>query len=56
MEKKIDREEFDKMYYDISNGFSREEMVDWYGEEGLKWYLEYGEKNNLFEGDLEGWD
>ena len=54
MENKIDKEEFDKMSYDVSNGFSRKELEDWYGEENVKWYLEYGKKRDLFEGELEG--
>ena len=54
MENKIDKEEFDKMSYDVSNGFSRKELKDYYGEENVKLYLEYGEENDLFEGELEG--
>tara|TARA_R100001198_G_scaffold64662_1_gene38128 strand:- start:177 stop:353 length:177 start_codon:yes stop_codon:yes gene_type:complete len=50
----IDKEEFNKMYYDVMNGFSKKELVDWYGKESVKWYLEYGMKNDLFEGELEG--
>ena len=50
----IDKEEFNKMYYDVMNGFSKKELVNWYGEEKVKLYLEYGDKNDLFEGELEG--
>ena len=50
----IDKEEFNKMYYDVMNGFSKKELVNWYGEENVKLYLEFGYKNDLFEGDLEG--
>ena len=44
---------FDKMYRDVSNGFSRKELEDYYGEENVKLYLEYGEENDMFEGELE---
>ena len=47
-------EEFDRMYYDVMNGVSKKELVNWYGEENVKLYLDYGYKNDLFEGDLEG--
>ena len=46
--------EFNKMYYDVMNGVSKKELVNWYGEENVKLYLDYGYKNDLFEGDLEG--
>ena len=46
-------EEFDRMYYDVMNGVSKKELVNWYGEENVKLYLDYGYKNDLFEGDLE---
>ncbi len=52
--KEIKKELFDKMRYDVSNGFSKKELKDWYGEENVKLYLEYGMKNDLFEGELEG--
>ena len=46
--------EFNRMYYDVMNGVSKKELVNWYGEEKVKLYLEYGDKNDLFEGELEG--
>ena len=46
--------EFNRMYYDVMNGVSKKELVNWYGEENVKLYLDYGYKNDLFEGDLEG--
>ena len=45
---------FDKMSYDVSNGFSKKELKDLYGEENVKLYLEYGKKKDLFEGELVG--
>ncbi len=48
------KELFNKMYYDVMNGFSKKELEDWYGEENVKLYLMFGEKNDLFEGELEG--
>jgi hypothetical protein len=29
-------------------------LIEVYGEENVKLYLEYGEENDLFEGELEG--
>jgi hypothetical protein len=52
--KEIKKELFDKMSYDVSNGFGRKELKEWYGEENVKLYLEYGKKKDLFEGELEG--
>jgi len=52
--KEINKELFDKMSYDVSNGFSRNELKDYYGEENVKLYLEYGKKKDLFEGGLVG--
>ena len=49
-----EEELFDKMSYDVSNGFGRKELKEWYGEENVKLYLEYGKKKDLFEGELEG--
>ena len=51
---KFDKDLFDKMSYDVSNGFGRKDLKKWYGEENVKLYLEYGEENDLFEGELEG--
>ena len=51
--KVINKELFDKMSYDISNGFGRVEVEECYGEENVKLYLEYGEKDGLFEGEWE---
>ena len=50
----INKELFDKMSYDISNGFGKVEVEECYGEENVKLYLEYGERDDLFEGELEG--
>tara|TARA_R110001632_G_scaffold84726_2_gene186625 strand:+ start:928 stop:1089 length:162 start_codon:yes stop_codon:yes gene_type:complete len=50
----IKKELFDKMSCGVSNGFGRKELKECYGEENVKLYLEYGEKNDLFEGELEG--
>ena len=47
------KELFNRMYYDVMNGFSKKELKDYYGGENVKLYLEYGYKNDLFEGDLE---
>ena len=52
--KEIKKELFEKMSGDVSNGFSKKELKDWYGEENVKLYLEFGEKKDLFEGELEG--
>ena len=52
--KEIKKELFDKMSYDVSNGFSKKELKDCYGEENVKLYLDYGKKKDLFEGELEG--
>ena len=52
--KEIKKELFDKMSNDVSNGFGRKELEDWYGEEDVKLYLGYGEKKDLFEGELVG--
>jgi len=52
--KEIKKELFDKMSYDVSNGFSKKELKDLYGEENVKLYLEYGKKKDLFEGELVG--
>jgi hypothetical protein len=51
--KVINKELFDKMSYDISNGFGRVEVEECYGEENVKLYLEYGERDDLFEGEWE---
>tara|TARA_R100001480_G_scaffold129761_1_gene127271 strand:+ start:190 stop:399 length:210 start_codon:yes stop_codon:yes gene_type:complete len=51
---KFNKDLFDKMSYDVSNGFGRKDLKKWYGEENVKLYLEYGEENDLFEGELEG--
>ena len=48
------KELFNRMYSDVMNGFSKKELKDYYGGENVKLYLEYGYKNDLFEGDLEG--
>ena len=53
-DEEIKKELFDKMSYDVSNGFGRKELKEWYGEENVKLYLEYGKKKDLFEGELEG--
>ena len=50
----FNKELFKRMYYDVMNGFSKKELKGYYGEENVKLYLEYGYKNDLFEGDLEG--
>ena len=34
------KELYDKMRYDVSNGFSKNELVRWYGEEHVKLYKE----------------
>ena len=52
--KEIKKELFDKMSYDVSNGFGWKDLIEVYGEENVKLYLEYGEENDLFEGELEG--
>ena len=52
--KVISKELFDKMSYDISNGFGKVEVEECYGEENVKLYLEYGERDDLFEGEWEG--
>ncbi len=50
--KEIKKELFDRMSFDVSNGFSKKGLVSWYGEENVKLYLEYGKKKDLFEGEL----
>ena len=52
--KEIKKELFDRMSNDVSNGFSKKELKDLYGEENVKLYLEYGKKKDLFEGELVG--
>ncbi len=52
--KEIKKELYDEMRYDVSNGFSRKELKDYYGEENVKLYLDYGKKKDLVEGELEG--
>mgnify|MGYP000244468089 FL=1 len=51
---KFNKDLFDKMSYDVSNGFGWKDLIEVYGEENVKLYLEYGKKKDLFEGELVG--
>ena len=42
---------FDKIYVDVSNGGSKKEMIEKYGEGVVKEYEEWGDENDVFEGD-----
>ena len=42
---------FDKIYVDVSNGCSKKEMIESYGVDVIKEYEEWGDENDVFEGD-----
>ena len=42
---------FDKIYVDVSNGGSKKEMIEKYGVDVIKEYEEWGDENDVFEGD-----
>lgn len=44
---------FNKMYEEVTNGFSKKEMIVRYGEEVVKDYEKFGDVNDVFEGDWE---
>ena len=42
---------FDKIYVDVNNGCSKKEMIERYGVDVIKEYEEWGDENDVFEGD-----
>lgn len=42
---------FDKIYVDVSSGGSKKEMIEKYGVDVIKEYEEWGDENDVFEGD-----
>jgi len=32
---------FDEMRYDVSNGFTKSELIEWYGEKNTETYLKF---------------
>lgn len=46
---------FNKIDYDVENGYSKKECIEKWGKDVIKEYEKFGVENDLFEADLEEW-
>ncbi len=47
---------FNKIDYDVENGYSKKECIEKWGKDVIKEYEKFGVENDLFETDLEEWE
>jgi hypothetical protein len=52
----MNMELFNKIDYDVENGYSKKECIEKWGKDVIKEYEKFGVENDLFETDLEEWE
>jgi enolase len=52
----MNTELFNKIDYDVENGYSKKECIEKWGKDVIKEYEKFGVENDLFETDLEEWE
>ena len=56
MNMNMNMELFNKIDYDVENGYSKKECIEKWGKDVIKEYEKFGVENDLFETDLEEWE
>jgi bisphosphoglycerate-dependent phosphoglycerate mutase len=44
---------FNRIYEEVSNGYSKKEVIEKYGKDVIDEYERFGDENEVFEGDWE---